>query len=199
MTMPWFHPAATIYHLRNIHSYFILNTSLQWHNGHDSVSNHQPHECLLNRLFKRRSKKTWKLSVTGLCAGNSPVTDEFPAQMASNADNVSIWWRHHVFSHQIYTPLLQQIQRMQLKIVPTGWNDTCTISFPLCHHQRKRCSLSDNKYNVSLNTLKPNQNWRHFPDDIFKCIFLKENVSISIRISPKFVPRGPVNNILALI
>ena len=33
--------------------------------------------------------------VTGFCAGNSPVTGEFPAQMASNAENVSIWWRHH--------------------------------------------------------------------------------------------------------
>ena len=30
-----------------------------------------------------------------ICAGNSPVTDEFPAQMASNGENVSIWWRHH--------------------------------------------------------------------------------------------------------
>ena len=43
----------------------------------------------------RKSKKTSKLRVTGLCAGNSPVTGEFPAQRASNADNVSIWWRHH--------------------------------------------------------------------------------------------------------
>ena len=41
-------------------------------------------------------KKTSKLRVTGLCAGKSPVTDEFPAQMASNAENVSIWLRHHV-------------------------------------------------------------------------------------------------------
>ena len=40
-------------------------------------------------------KKTSKLRVTGLCAGNSPGTGEFPAQMASNAENVSIWWRHH--------------------------------------------------------------------------------------------------------
>ena len=71
--------------------------SLQWrHNGRDDVSNHQPHDCLLNRLFRRRSKKTSKLRVTGLCAGNSPVTGEFPAQMASSAENVSIWWRHHV-------------------------------------------------------------------------------------------------------
>ena len=69
---------------------------LQWrHNERDSVSNHQPHDGLFNCLFKRRSKKTSKLRVTGRCAGNSPVTGEFPAQMASNAKNVSIWWRHH--------------------------------------------------------------------------------------------------------
>ena len=42
------------------------------HNDHDGVSNHQPYGCLLNRLFGRRSKKTSKLCVTGLCAGNSP-------------------------------------------------------------------------------------------------------------------------------
>ena len=71
--------------------------SLRWrHNGCDSISNHQPHHCLLNRLFRRRSKKTSKLRVTGLCAGNSPGTGELPAQMASYAENVSIWWRHHV-------------------------------------------------------------------------------------------------------
>ena len=47
--------------------------TLRWrNNGGDSVSNHQPHGCLLNRLFRRKSKKTSKLCVTGLCAGNSP-------------------------------------------------------------------------------------------------------------------------------
>ena len=46
---------------------------LQWRNNdHDSVSNHQPHGCLLNHLFRRRSKKTSKLRVTGLYVGNSP-------------------------------------------------------------------------------------------------------------------------------
>ena len=70
--------------------------TLRWrYNGRDSVSNHQPHDCLLNRLFRRRSKKTSKLRVTGLCAGKSPGTGEFPAQMASSAENVSIWWRRH--------------------------------------------------------------------------------------------------------
>ena len=50
-----------------------------------------------------------------------------------------------------------------------------------------------------LSTLRPRQNGRHFPDDIFKWIFLHENVWISINISLKFVPRGPINNILTLV
>ena len=63
--------------------------------GSIASQNHQPQDCLLNSLFRRRLKNTSKLRVTGLCAGNSPVTVEFPAQMASNAENASIWWRHH--------------------------------------------------------------------------------------------------------
>ena len=60
-----------------------LLASLQWrHNGRDGVSNHQPHDCSLNCLFRRRSKKTSKFRVTGLCAENSPVTGEFPAHRA---------------------------------------------------------------------------------------------------------------------
>ena len=51
----------------------------------------------LNRLFRHRSKKISKLRVTGLRAGNSPEASEFPAQMTSNAENVSIWWRHHSY------------------------------------------------------------------------------------------------------
>ena len=77
--------------------------SLQWrHNGRDSVSNHQLHHCLLNGLIRRRSKKRSKLRVTDLCAGNSPVTGEFPAQMASNAENVCIWWSYHVILRRVW-------------------------------------------------------------------------------------------------
>ena len=72
------------------------STTLQWrHIRRSGVSNHQPHDCLLKLLFRRRSKKTSKLRVTGLCVGNSPMTGEFTAQRASNAENGSIWWRHH--------------------------------------------------------------------------------------------------------
>ena len=57
----------------------IISLPLQWrHNGLDDVSNYQPHHCLLSRLFGRRSKKTSKLRVTGLCAGNSPGTVNSP-------------------------------------------------------------------------------------------------------------------------
>ena len=70
--------------------------TLRWrHNGRDGISNHQPHDCLRNCLFRRRSKEISKLRVTGLCAGNSQDTGEFPTQRASKVKNVSIWWRHH--------------------------------------------------------------------------------------------------------
>ena len=72
------------------HNYNVYIT-LQWRpNGRDGVSNNQPHDCLLNSLFRCRYKKTLKLHVTGLC--------EFPAQRAGNAENIPIWWRHHEMS-----------------------------------------------------------------------------------------------------
>ena len=70
--------------------------TLQWrHNEHDGVSSPRRLHCLLNRLFRRRSKKTPRLRVSGLCEGNSPVAGELSAQRASNAENVSIRWRHN--------------------------------------------------------------------------------------------------------
>ena len=64
-------------------SYLKIYTSRWRHNEHDSVSNHQPHGCLLNRLFRRRSKKTSKFRVTGLCVGNSlgPVNSPHKGQV----------------------------------------------------------------------------------------------------------------------
>ena len=70
--------------------------SLQWrHNERDGVSNHRRPDCLLNRLHKHRLKnikapRHWPLW------GEQPVTGGFPTQRASNAENVSIWWCHHV-------------------------------------------------------------------------------------------------------
>ena len=82
--------------IKKLFASVLTGAILLWcHNKHDGISNHQPHKCLLNRLFRRRSKKTSNHRITGLCVRNSPVTCEFPAQMASNAENVSIWWCHH--------------------------------------------------------------------------------------------------------
>ena len=50
-----------------------------------------------------------------------------------------------------------------------------------------------------INAWRPRQNGRHFPDDIFKCIFLNENIWILIDMSLKFFPKGPINNIPALV
>ena len=111
--------------------------SLQWrHNEHDGVSSHQPHDCLLNILFWRRSQETWKLRVTGLCAGNSPITGEFPAQRAGNAENVSIWWRHHV--HLRNRHLNGHLSRYAWRLMACVWrikaehsmfNDHCILRF----------------------------------------------------------------------
>ena len=71
-------------------------STFQWrYNERDGISNHRCLDCLLKCLFRRRSNKTPKLRVIGLCEGNSPVTSELPTQRASNAENVSTWWRHH--------------------------------------------------------------------------------------------------------
>ena len=71
--------------------------TLQWrHNEGDDVSNHRRHDCLLNRLFRRRSKKTSTSNVTGLYEGNSQVTVWFRSQRTISVKNVSSWWRHHM-------------------------------------------------------------------------------------------------------
>ena len=138
--------------------------SLQWHhNGHNGLSNHQPQDCLLNRLFRHRSKKTSKLRVTGLCAGNSLVTGEFPAQMASNAENVLIWWGHHDYMY------LQGIKdtrpyKSHPIVVPKGVGD---LTKPLPKGEIH-------------NTFRLRQNGHHFADIIFKFIFLYENHCILI-------------------
>ena len=75
----------------------VLGYPLQWrHNEHNGVSNHRHVNCVHNRLFRRRSKKTSKLRVTDLWEGNSPVTVNFPHKgTVTRSFHVYIWWRHH--------------------------------------------------------------------------------------------------------
>ena len=75
-----------------------LAIPLEWrHNQRHGVSSYlQCIECLHNSFSGADQRNTSKLCVTGLCEVNSPVTGEFPAQRASEAENVTIWLRHHV-------------------------------------------------------------------------------------------------------
>ena len=83
--------------------------TLQWrHNGRDGVSNHWHLNCLLNRGFWGRWKKTSKLCVTGLCVGNSPITGDFPTQRASKAEDVPIWWHHPDLTYDIHIVALSE-------------------------------------------------------------------------------------------
>ena len=139
----------------------------------DSVSNHQPHHCLISRLFGCWSTKTSKLRVTGLCAGNSPWTGEFPAQMASYAENVSIWWRHH----------------------ESAW---CARIF----HEISCAILNDVTWSAKTRsrslTNPPGQNGHHlWQTTISNGFFLSDRNSI--RISLKFVPYSPISNNSALV
>ena len=60
-------------------------------------------------------------------------------------------------------------------------------------------SVMHRHYHIRFNTFRPRQNGRRFADDTFKRIFLNKNVRISIKISLKFVPKGPINNNPALV
>ena len=75
-----------------------------------------------------------------------------------------------------------------------SYQQVLQASSGLCRRVSKWTSASS-----VFNTSRPRQNGRHFPDDIFKCIFLNENVWISIRILSKFVPQGPINIIPSLV
>ena len=78
------------------------------------------------------------------------------------------------------------------------WCDAGCWKFTLEERSSLTMSQSSSQYHI-FNTLRPRQNGRHFADDIFKCIFLNENVWIPTKISMKFVPKGPINNIPALV
>ena len=98
--------------------------TLRWlHNGHDGVSNHQPHHCLLYCLFGCRSKKTLKLRITGLCAGNSPGTGEFPTQMASNAEKVIM-----IYTKPAYSPIYGRVRFVVIGSSVLKWQFQSMIS-----------------------------------------------------------------------
>ena len=96
---------------------------LQWrHNGHHSVSHHQPHDCLLNRLFTRRSKIPLKLRITGLCAGNSSGTGLMTSSCPAETPTVcclgshlhQTWIRNYIY----FSCEIQLVIQLTLKSIP---------------------------------------------------------------------------------
>ena len=96
------------------------------------------------------------------------------------------------------------------RYVPLDWYgqlDVVLYRYLICYKLTKHCIWplwcrplwKYWTYKVLANTLKPRQNGRHFAGDIFNCIFLNENVWIPIKISLKFVPKDPINNISSLV
>ena len=151
-----------------------MYTALQWrHNGRDGVLNHQPHDRLLNRLYRCRSKKTSKIRVTGLYVGNSPATGKWFHWMMSSWDCLKVHTKNYTHGSRLFM---------------------CSQSFILVSFTHIIRGYFTARI-AGLNTLR--QNYHHFQDDIFKCIF-NDNVRISIKTSMKFVPKGPTNNIPVL-
>ena len=105
---------------------------------------------------------------------------------------------HHSisFSNQRGCVILRAVNVVSLMTAASAW-----LVDPISSCQRTSNALvsGDAGCFLEFNSLRPRQNGRYFPDDIFKCIFLNENVRISIKISLKFVPKGPINNIPALV
>ena len=90
-----------------------------------------------------------------------------------------------------------------LQMVLDGWWPWCHLNHitKLTYHISRQERLGGQQpfgFHV-INSLRPRQNGRHFSDDTFKRIFLNDNVWISNKISLKFVPKGPINNIPALV
>ena len=88
---------------------------------HDGVSNHQSHGCLLNLSFTSRLMK--KAPCHRLLCGEITGTGEFPAQRTSYAENVSIWWRHHVMQVSSEPPYLNSSRwgKMTTIVPATLW------------------------------------------------------------------------------
>ena len=85
---------------------------------------------------------------------------------------------------------------IRFKSLPTPIVEIFSVAFTERHlHRRHRWPITK----VLVNTLRPRQNRRHFADDVFKCIFLNENVWIWINIWLKFIPKGPINLIPAFV
>ena len=136
-----------------------LPFSLHWrHNDHDGVSNHQPHGCLLNLLFGRRSKKTSKLRVTGLCVGNSPGSMNSPHKGPVTR---KMFRFDDVIMSQTY-------DRVSHRTVVCHWNKSMINVFSFIRNETKKLVLNlvrDTFWSIpEMSGLLPSLHWRESRD-----------------------------------
>ena len=154
-------------------TFLSLFETLQWrHNERDGVSNHLRFYCFLNRLFRRRSKKTPKLRVTGLYEGNSPVnsTNKGPVtrKMFPFDDVIGDLHSDRVLAYMNTT-------RRQLNYI-------IFLGQLMIH-----------------DALRPRQDGCHFADNIFKCIFVNETFEFQIKFHRNMFLLGLIDHTPALV
>ena len=118
---------------------------------------------------------------------------------------------HHIEAWTKWLPFFIKMAAILLMTCPNAFlsNEIIVFWFIFCGNSLLRVNDTTGKSSlfqvmtwweaIIWNTLRLRQNGCHFADDIFKCISLNENVWIPIKISLKFLPRGPINNIPALV
>ena len=174
----------------------VKNWALQWrHNGSNGVSNHQPHDYLLNRLFRRRSKKTPKLPSLAVVRGihrwpvNSPHKWSVTRKMFPFDDVIT----------DICLIISDEICRVSSlwsttdMLLSNSLSNCTTIKYlsPLCVEMLITYSC--------VNSSLPGQNSRHFVNDNFRRIFVNEMFWILIEISVNLVRKGSIDNDHALV
>ena len=183
---------------------------------------------LLNKPWWHHQMEICAASLA-FCVGNSPVTGEFPSQRpvmrsfdiffdlhlnkALCTQSRHRWFETPSCPFLCHCNVKWNLNQNAMFQKITFQNIVCNMAaiFSGLNMTNEKCSwiITKSLYRVTVtcrqvggtqvNTLRPRQNGRHFPDDIFKCIFLNENIWISLMISLKFVPKVRINNILALV
>ena len=138
-----------------------------------------------------------------LCSQNLKYTHSSGNQRKVISKTQQIWWVSDIDFHwrwvgqMIFIKTSRMILRINtrkiLKMIIVS-----SVGIPLSSVSWGN-DISKKIKHLPFNTLRPRQNGRHFPDDIFQCIFMNENAWISIEISLKFVIKGPIYNIPALV
>ena len=169
-----------------------LLLSLHWrHNDHDAVLNHQPHGCLLN-LYSDADQRKHQSSASLAFVWGIHRDRWIPRTKGQLRGKF-----FHLMTSSCY---------VQGQTIPPEALEFKALGFGDAHMRQITGSNLGHVMALILfgakplfNSLRPRRNRRHFADDIFKIIFVNEIALILIKLSLKFVPKGSMNNITALV